>query len=91
MKQRGVLPAKGRVMGVQFSTLLTEGLFFCLACYSNSATAKIFSSLVKMGLKPGLRQNPTKYSPFSRQYSFRNCRRNLDSLSGSIVKNTSKY
>jgi len=51
MKQRGALLAKGRVIGIQFHTLLQDDLFFRLARYSNSAAAEISSSLVNMGSK----------------------------------------
>ena len=51
MKQRGALLAKGRVIGIQFSTLLRDGLFFQLARYSNSAAADLSSSLANMGFE----------------------------------------
>ena len=51
MKQRGALLAKGRIIGIQFSTLLQDDLFFRLARYANSAAAELSSSLVNMGFK----------------------------------------
>ncbi|EXJ83937.1 threonine aldolase [Capronia epimyces CBS 606.96] len=49
MKQRGALLAKGRILGIQFSTLLQDDLFLHLARHANSTAAEISSSLVKMG------------------------------------------
>lgn len=51
MKQRGALLAKGRILGIQFSTLLKGDLFFSLAEYSNQAASEMSSSLVRMGFK----------------------------------------
>ena len=51
MKQRGALLAKGRVLGIQFSTLLQDNLFFDLAQYSNSAAVDLSSSLANMGFR----------------------------------------
>ena len=51
MKQRGALLAKGRVIGIQFSTLLQDDLFFRLARHANSAAADISSSLANMGFR----------------------------------------
>ncbi|RKK89761.1 hypothetical protein BFJ68_g16636 [Fusarium oxysporum] len=51
MKQRGALLAKGRVLGIQFSTLLKDDLFFHLAHHSNTTAAQISSCLVKLGFK----------------------------------------
>ncbi|KAK3985475.1 pyridoxal phosphate-dependent transferase [Cladorrhinum sp. PSN332] len=49
MKQRGMLLAKGRVLGIQFSTLLQDDLLFRLARHANSAATKIASSLENSG------------------------------------------
>ncbi|KAH8729177.1 peptidase family M49-domain-containing protein [Ilyonectria robusta] len=51
MKQRGALLAKGRVLGIQFSTLLRDDLFFRLARHSDVAAADMSSCLVKLGFK----------------------------------------
>lgn len=51
MKQRGALLAKGRVIGIQFSTLLQDDLFFHLARCSNGAAADLSSSLANMGFR----------------------------------------
>ncbi|KUJ16109.1 beta-eliminating lyase [Mollisia scopiformis] len=49
MKQRGMLLAKGRVLGIQFSTLLQDNLYFRLARHSNNAAAEMSTALVRMG------------------------------------------
>jgi threonine aldolase len=41
LKQRGALLAKGRVLGVQFATLLQDGLLFELAAHANAMAQKI--------------------------------------------------
>ncbi|OIW25256.1 L-threonine aldolase [Coniochaeta ligniaria NRRL 30616] len=51
MKQRGALLAKGRVLGIQFRTLLKDDLFFRLARHANSTAAELSSSLEKMGFE----------------------------------------
>lgn len=51
MKQRGALLAKGRVLGIQFSTLFENDLFFRLARHANSTAAELSSSLEKMGFE----------------------------------------
>lgn len=51
MKQRGALLAKGRILGVQFTTLFNDDLLFRLAQHSNSMAAKISSSLLNLGFK----------------------------------------
>jgi len=51
MKQRGALLAKGRVLGIQFSTLLQDDLFFQLADHANKAAAEISSALTELGYK----------------------------------------
>lgn len=51
MKQRGMLLAKGRLLGIQFSTLLQGDLLFCLARHSNEAAAEMSSALVGMGYR----------------------------------------
>jgi threonine aldolase len=51
MKQRGMLLAKGRVLGIQFNTLFQDDLLFRLARYSNSTAAEISTAVVNMGYK----------------------------------------
>ncbi|KAK0638584.1 putative threonine aldolase [Cercophora newfieldiana] len=51
MKQRGMLLAKGRILGIQFSTLLRNNLLLRLAKHANDAAAQISASLVQMGYK----------------------------------------
>jgi threonine aldolase len=51
MKQRGALLAKGRVIGIQFSTLLQDDLFFRLARHSNTTAAELSSSLLNAGFR----------------------------------------
>ncbi|KAL8649497.1 MAG: hypothetical protein Q9226_005557 [Calogaya cf. arnoldii] len=51
MKQRGGLLAKGRVTGIQFSTLFADDLFFRLARYSNVSAAELSTSLLNMGFR----------------------------------------
>ncbi|KAI4101810.1 MAG: hypothetical protein LQ339_004856 [Xanthoria mediterranea] len=48
MKQRGAVLAKGRAIGIQFSTLFKDDLLFRLARHSNSAAAELSASLVDM-------------------------------------------
>lgn len=45
IKQRGGMMAKGRVLGLQFSTLLQNGLMFDLATHANNMAFKIVSFL----------------------------------------------
>lgn len=51
MKQRGALLAKGRVIGIQFSVLLQDDLFFRLARHANATAAEMSSFLVDIGFK----------------------------------------
>lgn len=47
-KQRGAMLAKGRSLGVQFDTLLKDGLIFDLAKHANDMAAKITKALRAM-------------------------------------------
>lgn len=47
-KQRGAMLAKGRTLGIQFDTLLKDGLIFDLSRYANNMAAKITKALKKM-------------------------------------------
>ncbi|KAL4985622.1 PLP-dependent transferase [Aspergillus falconensis] len=49
MKQRGALLAKSRVMGVQFSELFRDGLFFELARHANAMARRIADQFVQRG------------------------------------------
>ncbi|KAL6230250.1 hypothetical protein BDW75DRAFT_248842 [Aspergillus navahoensis] len=51
MKQRGALLAKSRVMGVQFSELFRDGLFFDLARHANAMARRIADQFVQRGWK----------------------------------------
>ncbi|KAL4757742.1 pyridoxal phosphate-dependent transferase, partial [Aspergillus foveolatus] len=49
MKQRGALLAKSRVMGVQFSELFRDGLFFELAQHANAMARRIADQFLQRG------------------------------------------
>lgn len=49
MKQRGALLGKSRVMGVQFSELFRDGLFFELARHANAMARTIAAQFVESG------------------------------------------
>jgi threonine aldolase len=49
MKQRGALMGKSRVLGVQFSELFRDGLFFELARHANAMARRIADQFVRMG------------------------------------------
>ena len=49
IKQRGAMLAKGRVLGVQFQTLLQDDLYFRLADHANAQAAKIADALRARG------------------------------------------
>lgn len=51
MKQRGALLAKGRILGIQFSILFRDDLFFRLARHANAAATEMSSFLVDIGFK----------------------------------------
>ena len=56
IKQRGGMLAKGRLLGLQFSTLLEDGLYFELAKHANAQADKIRATLDELGysyLVPG--------------------------------------
>ena len=57
IKQRGGMLAKGRLLGVQFSTLLEDGLYFEIAKKANSLADQIRQTLDSLGytyLVPGV-------------------------------------
>ena len=49
IKQRGGLLAKGRILGIQFTTLFKDDLFFQLANHANSMAQKISQALLAKG------------------------------------------
>jgi threonine aldolase len=49
LKQRGALLAKGRILGIQFLGLFTDGLYFELARHANAMAEKISCELKAMG------------------------------------------
>lgn len=51
MKQRGQLLAKGRVLGIQFTKLFQDGLFFSLARHANAMALQLSTRLVQLGIK----------------------------------------
>lgn len=51
MKQRGALLAKGRILGIQFSTLFSDGLYFQLADHANRTAAEISCALTELGYR----------------------------------------
>ncbi|KAK4221565.1 pyridoxal phosphate-dependent transferase [Podospora fimiseda] len=82
MKQRGMLLAKGRVLGIQFSTLFQDDLLFRLARLANAAAAQIASSLEGEGYKLWKAADSTKFLSYFRPHWFRSCKRGLTFLSG---------
>lgn len=50
MKQRGALLAKGRLLGLQFKTLLQDSLFLELAKHANSQAEKIRRAFERVGI-----------------------------------------
>jgi len=49
MKQRGALLAKGRILGIQFSELFKDDLFFELAKHANSMASKLSDGIRSLG------------------------------------------
>lgn len=49
MKQKGGLLAKGRLLGIQFDTLFTDGLYFEIAAQANVYAEKIRGAMEKKG------------------------------------------
>ena len=48
-KQRGAMLAKGRLNGVQFDALFTDGLYFEIAAYADRLAMKLKAALLDMG------------------------------------------
>ncbi len=51
IKQHGALLAKGRLLGVQFGTLFTDGLYLEISKYAINLAIKIKKSLTSLGLE----------------------------------------
>lgn len=49
MKQQGAVLAKGRLLGIQFDTLFTDGLYFKIAKHAIEMAMKLKAALVKAG------------------------------------------
>ena len=58
MKQQGAILAKGRLLGVQFETILKDGLYLELAAHANRLAERITDGLTAMGI-PLLAQSPS--------------------------------
>ncbi|MBQ9058555.1 MAG: hypothetical protein IJ125_05180 [Atopobiaceae bacterium] len=52
IKERGGLMAKGRLLGVQFETAFSGGLYWKLAQHANQCACALRDALVSIGLKP---------------------------------------
>ena len=50
MKQRGAVLAKGRLLGVQFQALLTDGLYFDLARHANEMALRLRDGMEALGI-----------------------------------------
>jgi len=49
LKQRGAMLAKGAAIGIQFGTLLKDGLYDKLACHSNAMAKKLADGIKGLG------------------------------------------
>lgn len=49
MKQRGAILAKGRLLGLQFQALLTDGLYFELARHANQLALRLRDGMAALG------------------------------------------
>ncbi len=62
LKQHGAMLAKGRLLGVQFDTLLTDGLYFEIGERANAQALRLQKALLEMGV-------PLRYdSPTNQQF-----------------------
>ena len=50
MKQQGAILAKGRLLGIQFSAILKDGLYLDLARHANAMAARLTAGLKDMGV-----------------------------------------
>ena len=51
MKQKGGMLAKGRLLGVQFSTLMEDGLYFNIAAYADRLADQLRETLTSLGCR----------------------------------------
>ncbi|RBW57108.1 low specificity L-threonine aldolase [Ruegeria sp. A3M17] len=51
IKQRGALLAKGRILGLQFRELFSDGLYFDLARHANTMAERLSDGIAKAGFK----------------------------------------
>lgn len=49
MKQRGAVLAKGRMLGLQFDTLFTDGLYFTISRHANEMAEKLEAGFLEKG------------------------------------------
>lgn len=49
IKQHGAMLAKGRLLGLQFDTLMTDGLYFALGTHANTLAAMLRDTLTELG------------------------------------------
>ena len=52
MKQHGALLAKGRLTGVQFEALFTDGLYLKIARHANEQAKRLRAIMIRNGLRP---------------------------------------
>jgi threonine aldolase len=50
MKQQGAMLAKGRLLGVQFQTVLQDGLYLRLASHANAQAGRLAAGLAELGI-----------------------------------------
>lgn len=50
MKQQGAMLAKGRLLGVQFETILQDGLYLRLASHANALAKRLADGLERLGI-----------------------------------------
>ena len=79
VKRHGALLAKGRMLGIQFDTLFTDGLYFKVAQHAINMAARIRSIFTKHGIEiaydsPTNQQfvclSPTLYDALSKEVAF---------------------
>ena len=63
VKQHGALLAKGRLLGVQFETLFTDGLYFSIARHAVDAAMALKNGFISKGFKPFI-DSPTNQQFF---------------------------
>lgn len=63
VKQRGAMLSKGRIIGIQFLELFSNGLFFNLATHSNKMALKLSDAITKKGFKMKSLSNTNQIFP----------------------------